>query len=161
MYSKEVLAKARDLLEGVTPLLTDCGRLCAHACCQGEQADENGMLLFPGEEAFYETASWARVTPLPYDLGGKRARLFTCAGACPRENRPLACRLFPLFCRAEADRFSVCLDARAHALCPLYAYGLKGLSQAFIQAGQDAYALLFADEGYRAYLIDLFRACSL
>lgn len=161
MYSKEVLVKARDLLEGVTPLLADCGRLCAHACCQGDQADERGMLLFPGEEAFYETAAWARMTPLSYELGGRRALLLTCAGTCPRAERPLACRLFPLFCRAEEKSFTVCLDARAHALCPLYAYGLKGLSNAFIRAGQEAYALLWADEGYRAYLADLYHACSL
>ena len=40
---------ARALLSNLTPLKSDCGRLCGGACCQGD--DATGMLLFPGEEA--------------------------------------------------------------------------------------------------------------
>ena len=52
---------ARALLSNLTPLKSDCGRLCGGACCQGD--DATGMLLFPGEEALYTACSFARVLP--------------------------------------------------------------------------------------------------
>ena len=52
MSAYDTVRAARNLLETLTPLKTDCGRLCQGACCQGDE--QTGMLLFPGEEAFYE-----------------------------------------------------------------------------------------------------------
>ena len=156
---KAVLA-ARELLNTLTPLKTDCGRLCAGACCQGD--GETGMLLFPGEEALYEGCAFARVLPADFALGGRPARLLVCDGACERENRPLACRLFPLFLAfAQDGRTRVRLDARARAVCPLCAYGLTALDPAFLQAARQAYDLLLADEACGAYLKDLYEAFTL
>ena len=157
----ERLVQARALLEDVTPLRSDCGRLCGGACCQGERGDAHGMLLFPGEAALYVSAAWAQVTPLPYALGGAPALLLTCDGACPRAQRPLACRLFPLFCRTEETGMDIVLDPRARGVCPLFRYGLQGLSQAFVQAARAAYSLLMQDDEGRAFLQDLSDACSL
>ena len=42
--------EARALLENLTPLRTDCGKVCGSACCKSLDAEETGMLLFPGEE---------------------------------------------------------------------------------------------------------------
>ena len=53
---------ARELLKDLTPLKTDCGRLCQGACCQGDEG--TGMLLFPGEDALYAACDFARVTPV-------------------------------------------------------------------------------------------------
>ena len=156
-----LLLNARNLLSSVTPLAADCGRLCGHACCAGSLNDETGMLLFPGEEAFYAQAPWARIVPLHYTLGASPALLLTCDGRCPRDERPLSCRLFPLFCKVRGEGFTVCLDTRAHALCPLYRYGLKGLSQAFVQAAESSYALPWQEDNLRAYLCALSSACSL
>ena len=87
------LEEARAILENVTPLKKNCGRLCDAACCQSDESGENGMLLFPYEECFYEKP----IEGFPFHLaeddtlfkGGKR---LVCEGVCPREHRPLACR---------------------------------------------------------------------
>ena len=157
----ERLVQGRVLLEDVTPLRDDCGRLCGGACCQGERGDAHGMLLFPGEAALYASAAWAQVTPLPYALGGAPALLLTCDGTCPRAQRPLACRLFPLFCRMRDTGADVTLDPRARSVCPLFRYGLQGLSQDFIQAARAAYGLLAQDAEGCAFLQDLSDAYSL
>ena len=49
MSSLSAVLSARAALSDLTPLLTDCGRLCGFACCKGDE--QTGMLLFPGEEA--------------------------------------------------------------------------------------------------------------
>lgn len=152
--------RARALLSTVTPLKGDCGRLCAGACCQGDETA--GMLLFPGEEALYGECAFARILPAHFTLGGKPARLFVCSGRCPREQRPLACRLFPLFLRFRADgTSSVRLDPRAHGVCPLCDYGLSALDPAFVSAAREAYDALLGDEACAAFLRELDAAYSL
>ena len=61
----ETLKKARELLADVTPLKTDCGKVCGARCCRPLETEETGMLLFPGEEELYrEKAGWTlRETP--------------------------------------------------------------------------------------------------
>ena len=148
---------ARDLLSGLTPLKTDCGRLCGGACCQGDEA--TGMLLFPGEEALYAHCAFARVLPAGFSLGGQGVSLLVCQGRCERENRPLACRLFTLFLRFREDGSTrVVMDRRARALCPLTGYGLSALDSAFLDAARTAYDLLLADPACAAYLRDLDQA---
>lgn len=148
---------ARALLSGLTPLKADCGRLCGGACCQGDEA--TGMLLFPGEEALYAHCAFARVLPAGFSLGGQGVSLLVCQGRCERENRPLACRLFPLFlCFREDGSTRVVMDRRARALCPLTGYGLSALDSAFLDAARTAYDLLLADPACAAYLRDLDQA---
>ena len=148
---------ARALLSGLTPLKADCGRLCGGACCQGDEA--TGMLLFPGEEALYAHCAFARVLPAGFSLGGQGVSLLVCQGRCERENRPLACRLFPLFLRFREDGSTrVVMDRRARALCPLTGYGLYALDSAFLDAARTAYDLLLADPACAAYLRDLDQA---
>ena len=86
----DALRKAREILRDVTPLKSDCGRICGARCCQSLEAEESGMLLFPGEEeAYRDKAGWI--------LRDTSAGLLViCPGRCRREERPLACRLFPL-----------------------------------------------------------------
>lgn len=147
---RAVLA-ARELLADLTPLKADCGRLCAGACCQGDE--ETGMLLFPGEEALYGDCAFARVVPTGFSLGHTPALLLVCDGHCDRKNRPLACRLFPLFLHFRADGASVLrMDARARAVCPLTGYGMQALDPAFKDAARRAYDLLLGDAACAAYL---------
>lgn len=129
------------LLENVTPLKQNCGRLCGAACCQSDESGENGMLLFPYEEAFFQKPS----EEFPFHLapddslykGGKR---LVCEGKCPREARPLACRLFPLRVRLDTDEESgetraiPEIDPRAWCCCPLPEMGLRALDGAFVEA---------------------------
>ena len=148
------LIAARGLLSALTPLKSDCGRLCEGACCQGDEG--TGMLLFPGEDTLYAQCSFGRVIDADFTLGGKTARLFVCEGRCDRKNRPLACRLFPLFLTFRKNgEPKVRMDRRARAVCPLTDYGMDALDPAFIDAVRSAYDLLLEDEGCAAYLRDL------
>lgn len=98
------------ILGELTPLKADCGRLCGCACCKG---DENtGMRLFPFEETTLDVKE--------VDSG---VRLAVCNGTCKREDRPLACRIFPFFPTVdEKGRVFVEADSRALRLCPLISH---------------------------------------
>lgn len=160
MHTPDAVLAARELLSTLTPLKADCGRLCAGACCQGD--DQTGMLLFPGEEALYDACTFARVIPADFSLGGAQAKLFVCSGTCERENRPLACRLFPLFLKFKEDgNTKLRMDVRAKAVCPLTDYGIKALDPEFKQAARKAYNLLLEDDACAAYLRELDEAFSL
>lgn len=160
MSAHSAVLAARDCLKTLTPLKTDCGKLCLGACCQGDET--TGMLLFPGEEAFYENCSFARIIPADFSLGGQDVQLFVCSGACERDNRPLACRLFPLFLKFKEDGVTrLRMDVRAKAVCPLTDYGIRALDPDFKQAARRAYDILLEDETCAAYLRDLDEAFSL
>ena len=83
------LEKANEALGSLTPLKTNCGKYCGGACCEPDESGENGMLLLPGEEAYYAEP----IEGFPFRLidddtlfeGGKR---FVCEGICSREHRP-------------------------------------------------------------------------
>ena len=160
MPTPDAVLDARELLASPTPLKADCGRLCGGACCEGDA--QTGMLLFPGEDALYEGCAFARVIPAGFSLGGKPARLLVCSGGCPRKERPLACRLFPLFLSFESDGGTrVRMDTRARAVCPLCDYGLSALDPACRAAAREAYDLLLEDETCRDYLRELCDAFTL
>lgn len=142
----KALKTARNLLADVTPLKTNCGRLCGGACCEADETGENGMLLFPYEETFYTN----RIEGFAFHLENdntlmKNGKRLVCEGTCPREHRPLSCRLFPLriamatdetgaFTRARAE-----IDPRAWAVCPLPEEGgLRALNPEFIKAVEAA-----------------------
>ena len=113
--SLSAVLAARELLSTLTPLKTDCGALCSHACGAGDET--TGMLLFPGEETLYDGCTFGKVLGADFTLGGQEAKLFVCSGRCERDNRPLACRLFPLFLaflKNGGTKFR--LDARARAV---------------------------------------------
>lgn len=145
------VALARDLLETLTPLRCDCGRVCGGACCQG--SSEDGMLLFPGEAALYEGNPRYTLRPLDKQLGGTPLTLFVCDGTCARAERPLACRLFPLIARFDAQGKPVMrIDPRARAVCPLCSSGVSGLSRDFVAAAQQACDSLMQDPACAAFL---------
>ena len=150
MLYTSILA-ARACLSDLTPLLTDCGCLCGGACCKGDE--QTGMLLFPGEEALFEGCTFGRVIPANFTLADRPVHLFVCDGFCTREQRPLACRLFPLFLHFKKDGTPrVRLDTRAKSVCPLCGYGLVGLRAEFVSAAKDAYAALMKDDECAAFL---------
>lgn len=107
--------QARYLLENRTPLAVDCGQVCGHACCRCQGDEPCGMRLFPGEEALLRETEG--MTLLPAEGG----TLLVCGGRCRRSERPLACRLFPLFPYLDAatGRIRAVYDPRAYRVCPL------------------------------------------
>ena len=150
------LRDARDLLAELTPLRDDCGRRCGAACCQPTPGEESGMYLFPGEEALYPAAmDWAHIRPTAWQVAGQPVQLLVCGGACPRAQRPLACRVFPLVSRCAAQGVAVRLDPRAWPVCPLMPYGVRGLDTAFVAAVRAAFQRLEAHPAHRAFLCAL------
>ena len=139
----EAIRAARELLRDLTPLKTNCGRLCGGACCQPdpEEDGENGMLLFPHEEELYEN----EIEGFPFHLsaddtlvrGGWR---LVCEGTCAREHRPLACRIFPLRMSLKADgHVQAEIDPRAWWICPLCGQGgMRAMSADFAEAVRQA-----------------------
>ena len=104
---KTMYEKIFKILGDLTPLNVDCGVLCECACCKGET--NQGMILFPYEES--------NLNIINTELGD---RLAVCNGTCDRNERPLACRIFPFFPTVdEKDRIFVEKDYRAQLLCPL------------------------------------------
>ena len=140
----DTVLQARALVGDLTPLKSDCGALCGAACCQADEDGQGGMYLFPGEE-----------TLLP-GAGGDFAPIYTCAGTCAREERPLACRIFPLAPRRiKGGGFRAQMDARGRPVCPLSRQSRQALDPAFIEAVEAAFTLLAQDEEYARYLTAL------
>lgn len=147
---KNILLQARALLNDVTPLKTDCGLLCKHACCLPDEDGQGGVYLFPGEEEF--TGAWGEITDAEM-LPGAPAKMLVCRGMCDRNLRPLACRFFPLTpIRLKSGAWSVRMDRRAFALCPLCPHGANGLDPAFVAAAKQAIALIASDPEGEAFL---------
>ena len=115
------------------------------------------MYLFPGEAALYQDAGWATIRPSAWMVDGKEVPLLCCEGRCPREDRPLACRLFPLSLSVSdaKDVFEVIPDPRAWACCPLMPHGISGLSKDFVSAVQQAFSILWKNPEQRAFLLAL------
>lgn len=145
------LMEARRLLEAVTPLKTDCGRVCAGACCHSLEGEETGMLLFPGEDELYAGHAEYRIRRT---AGGQ---LLVCSGTCDRTMRPLACRLFPLLPALRDGEIRVETDARARAVCPLAKQGKSALSAEFVEAVGRVGELLSKDPAQAAFLSRLTR----
>lgn len=149
-YSMDkTLQKVRELLAEVTPLKTDCGRVCGARCCRPMEGEETGMLLFPGEEeAYLGKAGWT-----VKETGA--GLLAVCPGTCAREERPLACRIFPLLPVIREGKIRVAADQRARAVCPLLRQGIRGMDPAFTEAVREAGRILAEDQETRTFLESL------
>ena len=105
------------------------------------------MLLFPGEEEAYTgKEGWTiRETAM--------GPMAVCPGHCDRDERPLACRLFPLLPVIREDgEVRAVTDLRARAVCPLARQGRSALDPAFTEAVREAGSLLAVDEEQAAFL---------
>ena len=123
---EKLYREAWRLLECVTPLRADCGRLCGGACCDDGGNEDAGMYLFPGEEVLYQNRpdadKWLRVEESAFCYGADDtpAKIAICTGTCARELRPLSCRIFPLApYKKEGEPLRIIMDPRAKAMCPL------------------------------------------
>lgn len=147
----EVLLCARAILENVTPLCADCGATCGGACCRPLEGEPTGMLLFPGEEAYYLGREGYRMTDTDHGV------LLICSGRCDRADRPLSCRLFPLLPLLRTEGVKVATDQRAKAVCPLSRQGKEALAPEFVAAVRQVGQLLAEDDAQRAFLLRLTR----
>ena len=143
----QLIREAYAIIGPLTPLAGDCGALCGAACCQSDEDGQGGMFLFPGERALLEAESWCRIAPSagPGDL-------VTCLAPCPRDKRPLACRIFPLTPVWTGEVWTVRMDARARAMCPLCPSGVKGVQREFALAVRRALRRIAQDPEGDAFL---------
>ena len=147
----ESLKRARAILENVTPLKTDCGLLCSGLCCRPMEGEMTGMLLFPGEDKYYEGREGYRMTETDHGT------LLICSGRCERADRPLSCRLMPLIPLIREDGVKVATDLRARTVCPLARQGKDALDPDFVAAVRQVGRILAEDDEQRAFLVTLTR----
>lgn len=153
----ETLLNARKLLECVTPLKTDCGLLCDHACCKADPDAGDSVWLFPGEEEI--EFHWGEVTDVLLPVTHTPAKSLFCKGFCEREKRPFGCMIFPLvpYFSKKKNAWSVRMDRRAFALCPLTAWGKKGLNPEFVLNAEKSVQMLSKTETGERFLETLAR----
>ena len=95
------------LLDSVCPIDGDCGRLCGAACCTAGDTDgeELGIYLYPGEEKLHsrkdDWLTWTVENAEDYEFPDSwRGNVYfvKCKTPphCPRKERPLQCRTYPL-----------------------------------------------------------------
>lgn len=135
------LREAYALLENTTPLgRNDCGSVCGAYCCSDALGDS--MELFPYEKEIFEKFDG-------FEVVDGEIPTVKCDGTCERENRPLACRIYPLFPLVVnengEERIRVIYDPRATASCPLCANKAK-LDRRFVRAVRRAGKYLLRDE---------------
>ncbi len=151
-----------DITHRVTPLAEDCGTLCGRACCQPGRDSDLGIYLFPGEETmFTRRESW-----LTWEEQNPAEQLFPaswpdpvyfvrCTGTCPRDKRPLACRLFPLVPHLQKDGSMLLIYETMHLpyTCPLITRQIK-LQQQFVSTVKKVWKLLLQDPCIRDLIVD-------
>lgn len=143
------LREAYERLYHKTPLgFYNCGRLCDGLCCRG---DDQGMWLFPYEEEFFKDKEGFEICETEGNYGYP---MVICSGECDRAERPLACRIFPLFPLVIEDngevRIKVIYDPRA-GMCPL-ARQNKAIDTSFIKEIHKATRYLIRDEKIFEYM---------
>lgn len=145
------------LLDRVSPLDTDCGKLCGAACCTSayEHGEEMGIFLLPGEEQLHspqdDWLDWSEESAeeLGFPESWTDPVCFVhckTPPVCPREKRPLQCRTFPLapHLDAEGTLTLVYNDMDLPYRCPLIEEQMP-LNDDFVQATQTVWAHLIRD----------------
>lgn len=143
----KALREAYWLFENTTPLgNADCGLACNAVCCTDKTGDS--MELFPYEKELLGNVEGFTITD-------SQVPLLSCKGECLRENRPLACRMYPLFPLVVddegAEKIRVIYDPRASKACPL-ARERVHLDRRFVRAVRRAGKYLLKDSQTADYL---------
>lgn len=117
----------------------DCGLRCGAACCACDEDGQGGVALLPGERALLGEAEWGEIaTDAQMD-----APMLLCRDFCVRARRPFLCRIFPLCpVMGKNGRWTVRMDARARAVCPLTRGGLSALDPEFVRATVSAVRII-------------------
>lgn len=151
------------LLDTVSPIDGDCGKLCGAACCTcgGDSQKEDGLdydlgiYLLPGEEKLFtmkeEWLKWSTEYAEDYDFPESwfgKIYFIRCKTPpiCPREQRPLQCRFFPLaphFSSAGKLQMILCTSELPYS-CSLIDQEQK-LNDSFIKATYTVWKHLIRD----------------
>ncbi|MFA6809372.1 MAG: hypothetical protein WCR27_10325 [Eubacteriales bacterium] len=140
------------LLDKVSPLDVDCGKLCGAICCTTEGDETNldysdfelGIYLLPGEDKiFTKKEHWlnwnyemAEDYEFPDSWSGK-VYFIRCKTPpyCDRNMRPLQCRIYPLAPHITCDNNLILILSTANIpyICPLIEKKME-LNKDFIKA---------------------------
>ncbi|MEG0291213.1 MAG: hypothetical protein RR495_00790 [Anaerovoracaceae bacterium] len=151
------------LLDRVSPLDINCGTLCGAACCT-DDGDESykdagdfelGIYLLPGEEKLFnmkeDWLKWTVEDAEDYDFplswhGNIYFVRCTEPPNCPRKQRPLQCRFYPL--TPDLDEYDNLTLIRSTAqtpyTCPLISDNME-LNPRFIKANYTVWHRLIKD----------------
>jgi hypothetical protein len=159
---KSTFAAIYRLLDRVSPIDGDCGRLCGSVCCcagteeTDAQAPKLGIYLLPGENKlltdfarlFEWSAGKAEEGDFPDSWRGD-VYFIRCKTppVCQRNIRPLQCRFFPLAPHLLADgslRMILFPMGRLPYVCPLISERYP-LSERFIRASYTVWGRLIRD----------------
>lgn len=141
------------LLNEVTPLTVDCGRLCGAICCT-EWEKGVGMYLLPGEEVMFSRDEdwlvWQEQSTEEYEFCPSWRGTFyfvRCRGTCPRDKRPFACRTFPVSAYLSPEgTLELRLESAAVPICPLVKAGdINLLDRRFLVRARLAWEELLKD----------------
>lgn len=144
-----LIKKAYEMLERVTPLTYDCGKLCSGLCCKGD--GNTGMWLFPYEEEILKDIDGFEIKECD---GNFVYKMVVCKGECDRKTRPLACRIYPYFPMITEDGFDARADIRGIATCPVLYNNMKP-DYNFIRQIRKIARLFDRDENLRNYIEDI------
>ncbi|MBQ1408070.1 MAG: hypothetical protein IIY88_08065 [Eubacterium sp.] len=144
------------LLDKVSPIEYDCGKLCGAACCTAESEEaEMGIYLLPGEDKIHDRAdewlTWSAEEAGDYDFPESwqgKVYFVRCAGPahCKRELRPIQCRTFPLVPHITEDGELLLIynDMELPYRCPLID-DVMALDERFCRATYTAWSRLIGD----------------
>lgn len=146
---KETILAAYAAIGETTPLKTNCGLLCGAACCACDADGQGGVTLLPGEAELMGDIQWGSLAPDPQ----MNLPFLSCHAPCERDRRPFFCRIFPL-CPVigKSGQWTVRMDARARAVCPLSRSRLSGLDPDFLSGAKKAAQIIAADPEGEAVL---------
>ena len=145
----DLLQRAYAAIGESTPMHSDCGKLCNAACCATDVDGQGGVCLLDEEYALLKNVAWAKIE---HDAQ-MDAPMLMCSALCERELRPFLCRIFPLCpVLGKGGKWTVRMDARARAVCPLSRGGLNGLDPQFVRGCASAVRILAQDEAGEAFL---------
>lgn len=140
--------------------LVDCGELCGKMCCCYMFPDETetGMELIPGEEdVFPLDAGWQcnrLLTGEIYDYPPEWGRAsgciqIRCTEPCPREQRPVNCRIFPFQVVAYEGQYYLALTgSNLKYSCPLLSRP-ELINPEFVEYARQAAVLLLEIPKFR------------
>ncbi|MCI8609338.1 MAG: hypothetical protein HFE73_06810 [Firmicutes bacterium] len=152
------------LLNRVSPVDYDCGTLCGAACCMcpdtstdGDGTDyEMGIYLYPGEEKIHDRKEetwlkWSVERAEDYEFPDSwygNIYFVRCKTPphCPRNKRPLQCRIYPLAPHITEDGVLTLIRNQEDLPyeCPLIAKHME-LNPSFVKATYTVWVHLLRD----------------
>jgi len=156
---KERIEKIYEILNRVSPVDYDCGKLCNQRCCTYDGKDYSNddliIYLIPGEEKMFESSKSFEVKhfdikEINYPHSWKEG-VYTvkCLNPpkCERQIRPIQCRTFPLIPHIDkSNHFYLIFDESEYPYeCPLIKENIS-LNEDFINETYKVWRLLLKNK---------------